>query len=220
MQVVAAVIAFVILTRVPEDYDPNRTRPSRKWLPRSILAPGIAIGFVNVQYPVITGFLILHLKSHGNSGPVAFSAWAGMILLSRFFLGGLPDRMDAFITYFGGLVLMAAGLLVLAAAPGPAVRHHRRPRCSALDFPSPGLPSPPPFCAGLPSAERGQRSASSAPSTISSWESVPSPPDGSRTAGLRRRVLHGRPGPHRRRHGRQVRLLPVRQTIARWSCAD
>ena len=121
MQVVAAVIAFIILTRVREDYHPEPHGATRKWLPRSILAPGIAIGFVNVQYPVVTGFLILHLKSHGNSGPVAFSAYAGMILLSRFFLGGLPDRMEPFITYFGGLVFMAAGLLVLAGGPAPVV---------------------------------------------------------------------------------------------------
>ena len=119
MQVAAAAIAFAILTRVREDYHPEPHAASRKWLPRSILAPGIAIGFVNVQYPVIAGFLILHLKAHGNSGPAAFSAYAGMILLSRFFLGGLPDRIDAYITYFGGLVLMAVGLLVLAAGPGP-----------------------------------------------------------------------------------------------------
>src|SRR5437870_5225346 len=94
LQVAAAAIAFITLTRVREDYHPEPHSPTRKWLPRSILAPGIAIGFVNVQYPVITGFLILHLKSHGNSGPVAFSAYAGMILLSRFFLGGLPDRIE------------------------------------------------------------------------------------------------------------------------------
>ena len=119
VQVAAAVVAFAILTRVREDYHPEPRTSSRQWLPRSILAPGIAIGFVNVQYPVIAGFLILHLKSHGNSGPIAFSAYAGMILLSRFFLGGLPDRIEPFITYFGGLILMAVGLLVLAGGPGP-----------------------------------------------------------------------------------------------------
>jgi len=121
LQVAAAVIAFITLTRVPEDYRPEPHSPNRKWLPRSILAPGIAIGFVNVQYPVITGFLILHLKSHGNSGPIAFSAYAGMILLSRFFLGGLPDRIEPHLTFFGGLLFMAAGLVVLAGGPGPVV---------------------------------------------------------------------------------------------------
>ena len=121
MQLAAAVVAFAILTRVREDYHPGPHKNTRKWLPRSILAPGIAIGFVNVQYPIVAGFLILHLKAHGNSGPVAFSAYAGMILLSRFFLGGLPDRIEPYITYFGGIFLMAAGLLVLAGGPGPVV---------------------------------------------------------------------------------------------------
>ena len=121
MQTAAAVIAFIVLTRVREDYHPEPHAPGRQWLPRSILAPGIAIGFVNVQYPVIAGFLVLHLKSHGNSGPAAFSAYAGMILLSRFFLGGLPDRMEPFLTYYGGLAMMAGGLLILASGPGPVV---------------------------------------------------------------------------------------------------
>jgi MFS family permease len=121
MQLVLAATAFVILTRVPEHYRPDPHRAARQWLPRSILAPGIAIGFVNVQYPVIAGFLILHLKTHGNSGPVAFSAYAGMILLSRFFLGGLPDRIAPAITFYGGITCMAAGLVMLATGPGPAV---------------------------------------------------------------------------------------------------
>uniref|UniRef100_Q025E3 Major facilitator superfamily MFS_1 n=1 Tax=Solibacter usitatus (strain Ellin6076) TaxID=234267 RepID=Q025E3_SOLUE len=121
MQVVLAAVAFVMLTRVPEHYKPDPHRTARKWLPRSIIAPGIAIGFVNVQYPVIAGFLILHLQSHGNSGPVAFSAYAGMILLSRFFLGGLPDRIAPAITFYGGILCMAVGLVILAAGPGPAV---------------------------------------------------------------------------------------------------
>jgi len=121
MQVVLAVAAFVILTRVTEHYQPEEHHGPRKWLPRSMIAPGIAIGFVNVQYPVIAGFLILHLKPHGNSGPLAFTAYAGMILLSRFFLGGLPDRIAPAITFYGGLVCMAAGLVVLASGPGPVV---------------------------------------------------------------------------------------------------
>ncbi len=78
-------------------------------------------GLVNVHYPVITGFLILYLAPHGNSGPAAFTAYAGFILFSRFFLGKLPDRIRPDFTFYGGLILMAVGLVVLAAAPGPMV---------------------------------------------------------------------------------------------------
>jgi MFS family permease len=94
MQMITALIAFAVLMRVPEDYRPEAHSGRRPWIPSSLIAPGIAIGFVNVHYPVVVGFLILHLARHGNSGPAAFSAYAGVILLSRFFLGGLPDRID------------------------------------------------------------------------------------------------------------------------------
>src|SRR5438876_816199 len=61
MQMIAALIAFAILSRVPEDYRPEPHDGKRPWAPMSMVAPGIAVGFVNVHYPVITGFLILHL---------------------------------------------------------------------------------------------------------------------------------------------------------------
>ncbi|MCU1327315.1 MAG: major facilitator superfamily 1 [Bryobacterales bacterium] len=121
MQVVTAVVAFVVLWRVPEAYRPSDHPPRRHWFPQSLIKPGFAIGFVNVHYPVITGFLILHLASHGNSGAAAFSAYAGFILVSRFFLGGLPDRIHPSITFFGGIACMAVGLVVIASGPGPVV---------------------------------------------------------------------------------------------------
>jgi MFS family permease len=121
MQVVAALLAFLILTRVPEHYEPEAHPAPRRWIPVALITPGIAIGFVNVHYPVITGFLILHLARHGNSGPAAFSAYALLILLSRFFLGGLPDRIHPRITYYGGLAAMAIGLIILATGPGPVL---------------------------------------------------------------------------------------------------
>ena len=121
MQAVLALIAFVMLTKVPEAYKPHPNPKKRNWLPVSMLKPGFAIGFINVHYPVITGFLILHLAKHGNSGGAAFSAYAGFILVSRFFLGGLPDRINPAITFFGGIVCMAIGLMVIASGPGPVV---------------------------------------------------------------------------------------------------
>ena len=80
---------------------------------RSLVPAGLAVGFVNVYYPVITGFLILSLAKHGNAGPAAFSTYAAMVLFSRFFLGGLPDRVHPSITFYTGLVCMVAGLAIL-----------------------------------------------------------------------------------------------------------
>jgi len=121
MQGIAALAAFAILWRVREDYQPAPHAPRKRWIPAALIAPGISIGFVNVHYPVITGFLILHLTRYGNSGRAAFSAYAGVILLSRFFLGSLPDRIHPAVTFYAGLVAMAIGLSILAAGPAPAV---------------------------------------------------------------------------------------------------
>jgi MFS family permease len=121
MQMISALIAFAVLVRVREEYKPESHFKRRRWIPSSIIGPGIAIGFVNVHYPVVVGFLILHLARHGNSGPAAFSAYAGVILLSRFFLGGLPDRIPARITYNFGLAGMGLALIVIAFAPAPAI---------------------------------------------------------------------------------------------------
>jgi MFS family permease len=121
MQAVAPLVSCAILMRIPEDYVPEVHPVRRRWLPKSLVAPGLAIGFVNVHYPVMAGFLILHLAPHGNSGPAAFSAYALLVLFSRFFLGGLPDRIQPAITYYGGLAGMALGLIVIANGPSPAV---------------------------------------------------------------------------------------------------
>jgi MFS family permease len=121
MQMVTALVAFVLLTRVPESYQPSPYGHGRDWLPKSLIKPGLAVGFVNVHYPVITGFLILHLAGHGDSGKAAFSAYALMIVVSRFFLGGLPDRIAPRITFLGGITAMAVGLVVIATGPSPVI---------------------------------------------------------------------------------------------------
>jgi MFS family permease len=117
MQSLAAVAALALLLKIPEDYRPEPHPGPRAWVPRRLIRPGIAVGFVNVHYPVITGFLILHLQQYGSAGPAAFTAYALAILCTRFFLGGLPDRVRPDWIYYGGLAAMAAGLVVIAAGP-------------------------------------------------------------------------------------------------------
>jgi MFS family permease len=120
-QSLLALLSFTLLIRVPERFKPHPHKVKRNWLPRRMILPGLAVGFTNTHYPVITGFLILHLAQHGNSGPAAFTAYAVVILFSRFFLGSLPDRVHPKITYYTGLAAMTVGLLVLAAGPPPII---------------------------------------------------------------------------------------------------
>lgn len=121
LQVIAAVVAFAFLWRIPEHYEPHPSPGKRMWIPGHLIPSGLAVGFVNIHYPVMTGFLILHMARTGGPGPFAFSSWAVMVLLTRFFLGGLPDRWSASRSYYVGLVSMAAGLAMLAFIPGPVV---------------------------------------------------------------------------------------------------
>ncbi|MBV9505518.1 MAG: MFS transporter [Acidobacteriia bacterium] len=120
-QSIGALVALAVVSRIREEYRPVPHEGKGHVLIRSLLTPGIAIGFVNVHYPVVAGFLVLHMARHGNSGPAVFSMYALTMLLSRFFLGSLPDRFPPSITYFGGIALMAVGLIILAPGPNPAV---------------------------------------------------------------------------------------------------
>jgi MFS family permease len=120
-QVFAGAVGFLLLSRIPEHFTPHKDGGTLKWPSRSLMMPGFAVGFVNVHYPVIVGFLVLHLARYGNSGKAAFTAYAGAMLCSRFFLGGLPDRLHPRVTFYFGLTAMATGLLILATGPRPVI---------------------------------------------------------------------------------------------------
>lgn len=120
-QLIAGSVGFLMLTRIPEHFTPHAEGGTLKWPSRSLLMSGLAVGFVNVHYPVVTGFLILHLAHHGNSGRMAFTAYACAMMFSRFFLGGLPDRVHPRVTFYFGLTAMATGLLIIASGPRPFV---------------------------------------------------------------------------------------------------
>ncbi len=118
-QLIAGGVGFLLLARVPEHFTPHHEGGAFRMPSRSLLLSGLAAGFVNVHYPVITGFLILHLAHYGNSGRLAFTAYACTMMFSRFFLGGLPDRVHPRVTFYFGLSSMATGLLLLAWGPPP-----------------------------------------------------------------------------------------------------
>ncbi len=116
-QIVAALTAAALLSRITEDYRFEHHHRKSKWFRPELIWPGITVGLTNVYYPVVTGFLILYLAQRSGAGPVAFSVYAGFVLLSRFFLGGLPDRVHPRVTFYTGLVFMAIGLGIITAGP-------------------------------------------------------------------------------------------------------
>lgn len=117
--IVSPLVAAAAVARVKEDYKAPAKPGPRRWLPGGSILPGITLGLVNVHYPAVTGFLVLHLAYAGEAGKTAISAYALMVLTSRFFLGGLPDRVHPRVTFYLGLGSMAIGLLTIAATPPP-----------------------------------------------------------------------------------------------------
>ncbi len=117
MLVLTPLPAIAALRFVPELYTPPPPRERTSWIPRGAIMPGVVLGFVNVHYPAIAGFLVLHLADRGNVGGTGVALYAAMILASRFFLGGLPDKLSPSITFYAGVSMMAAGLLITAASP-------------------------------------------------------------------------------------------------------
>jgi MFS family permease len=93
---------------------------------RAVLAdvsrPG-AIGFVAwAGEGFLIAFLLSHLvsrgvDSHGLFGAAnVFTVFAASVIAARLLLGGLPDRIGATITARISLIVLAAGLAVLAVA--------------------------------------------------------------------------------------------------------
>ena len=117
MMAITPLPAILGLRWVPEHYTPPPPRPRTTWVPRDAVLPGLVLGFVNIHYPAVAGFIVLHLAARGDIGGTAVALYAGMILLSRFFLGGLPDRLSPAITFYAGISMMTVGLLITAALP-------------------------------------------------------------------------------------------------------
>jgi MFS family permease len=112
--------AIWVIRKVPDPHGLGHAsrKGTGRMIPKPALLPGVILGLVNVHYPAMSGFLILHLAQRGpTAGGKAFSAYATVILTSRFFLGGLPDRVGPRNTLYAGFLLMACGLGILATAP-------------------------------------------------------------------------------------------------------
>ncbi|HKE22127.1 MAG TPA: MFS transporter [Bryobacteraceae bacterium] len=112
-----AVIVIISLTR--EERQPHEHQSTR-WFPPPVLLPGIILGFGNVTYAAMSGFLILLLRQRGHHTDWVFSAFAFAVLFGRAVFGGLPDRMGPRRSLFAGYAFLGAGLLAIAIG-GPAV---------------------------------------------------------------------------------------------------
>jgi MFS family permease len=137
----SSVVVIGILLLMKEELRPHAVIKPR-WFPPEVALPGIILGFGNVTYAAMSGFLILLLRQRGHDTTWAFSAFAFAVLFGRFMFGGLPDRMGPRKTLLIGYVFFAIGLITIAVSHNPLTDI---PACLAAGlgyaFPWPALAS-------------------------------------------------------------------------------
>lgn len=86
-------------------------------LPRSAIAPGVALSLAGFGYAGLAAFAALHLDARGvDNGIAAFNAFGFTYVGVRLFAGGLPDRLGATRVALWSAVVEAVGLLLIAVA--------------------------------------------------------------------------------------------------------
>ncbi|MEH1102465.1 MFS transporter [Micromonospora sp. CPCC 205561] len=87
-------------------------------LPRSTVAPGVALSLAGFGYAALAAFVALHMAERGvENGIAAFNAFGFTYVGVRLFVGGLPDRLGAGRVAVGSALVEAVGLLLVALAP-------------------------------------------------------------------------------------------------------
>jgi len=117
---ISSVIVMLIITLMDEQPRPHDPTPTR-WFPPPVLLPGVILGFGNVTYAAMSGFLILLLRQRGHSTTWAFSAFALAVLFGRAAFGALPDRIGPRRSLYAGYVFFAVGLVAIAAVQNSTV---------------------------------------------------------------------------------------------------
>ena len=115
----APLAGAAVIARLP-DSPPVSPPPERgSWLAREAVRPGVALSCSTVGFSALAGFIVLHLASMGaGHGAAVFTAFAFAVVAQRLLAGRLPDRVGARRTAVGAAAAQAAGLVVIALAPG------------------------------------------------------------------------------------------------------
>jgi MFS family permease len=110
----SSLVVMAVISLMREEPRPHEHTPAR-WFPPPVLLPGIILGFGNVTYAAMSGFLILLLRARGHNTTWVFSAFAFAVLFGRAAFGGLPDRVGPRRSLYAGYVFLGAGLIAIAA---------------------------------------------------------------------------------------------------------
>ncbi len=80
----------------------------------AVFWPGVGFALSGITFGAVTTFLtLLFSVNHWNHGALAFAVFACMLILTRIFLGHLPDRIGGATVSLYCLVFQAAGLIMI-----------------------------------------------------------------------------------------------------------
>lgn len=123
----AGVAGFAVIGRIIPAFSPpgavtgvssaEAPRRLRLALPRGAVLPSVTIGFYNLAYAAITGFVILHLREQSLEPKFALTFYGVAVLFGRVLLGGIPDRLGPRPSLAIGLTMMFCALTVIFVAP-------------------------------------------------------------------------------------------------------
>ncbi|HMS61730.1 MAG TPA: MFS transporter [Solirubrobacteraceae bacterium] len=87
------------------------------WIPREAVRPGVALALANIGFGTMAGFVVLLLAERGiGHGAAAFTVFSASVVVSRLFLGRLPDILGARRTALGAGLVQGLGLIAIGAA--------------------------------------------------------------------------------------------------------
>ncbi|MBW3592581.1 MAG: MFS transporter [Actinobacteria bacterium] len=106
-------------SRLRESRPHTGEEPSRSWLPpRAALLPGLVLLLALLGFGGFNAFVALYARDLGFERPgVVFLVFAGVVFALRVLGRTLPDRLGAGTAASTACVLVATGLVVVAASP-------------------------------------------------------------------------------------------------------
>jgi len=110
-------VGTLIASRVADPFVPLVHAEPHPLIAPEAVGPGFAVALASLGYAAVATFIVLHLEARGiGNGALAFGAFAAMIVITRLFVGDLPDRLGAARVAIGATLGEAAGLVAIALA--------------------------------------------------------------------------------------------------------
>jgi MFS family permease len=121
--VIVPLVTLLLLVRLPA-VDPSQqaSRPALMSVARAVWKPGVGAACSSIGFGAILAFGSLLFAQRGWT-PVwlAFTAYAGSLIVARVMFGHLPDRVGGAKVALVSVLIEAGGLVLLWLAPGPLV---------------------------------------------------------------------------------------------------